>query len=382
MVTKRLSQGNRLEELDSLKGIGAIVIALIRHFRGFWWPGSSSLFYKVPVLWQYAVHGEWFVELFYMLSGFAMYLGQRQIVENVRARGGGVSPYLRRRILRLYPAMWIVIAIAYVEQGIIRFMTGEFWVTGSLDFVHLLYAFMGIEHWLDCADTVIPALWFIGPLMMCYILFYALTTWKARRDLSWVVYALPVIVGAFLSGTDWSFAFLNQRMGRGLFAFFLGVLLRIAMDTMEKRKDTRKLEHQICKVMLAILIFIGITYFFNRYIEKKYQIAYNICGDMRLLHTLILFPVLIFLSLKWRPLQKILKLRPLVFLGKIAFCIYLLHEPLYYLIHIIQIGFGLLLDTTTVSFYALVSISLILLSSLFWFFLEQPLTKYFSKKLM
>lgn len=295
--------------------------------------------------------------------------------------GGTFSRYLRKRIIRIYPVMYIMITIAYVEQWIIRSMTGETWIAGSLDFLHLLYAFMGIEHWMDCSGPVILALWFIGPLMMCYILFYALTRWRGYRNLSWPVYVLPALAGAFLSGTDWAFAFLNQRMGRGLFGFFLGVLLCIAVEAIEKSKNAERLEQNICKIMLGTLIFMGMAYCLNRHLEKKFQITYNICGDRRLFLTLVFFPMFIFLSLKWMPLHKILQWKFLIYLGRISLSIYLLHEPLYFFIHIIQLATGLPADTASLSFFVIIAAILILLSALSWAFLEQPLQKYLDSKL-
>ena len=91
MLTNRSIYEGRLQELDSLKGIGAIVIAFFFHYKDFWCGGETNLFYQVPVLWNLAMHGQWFVELFFMLSGFTTSLSwNRKKLETGGGRFRGI----------------------------------------------------------------------------------------------------------------------------------------------------------------------------------------------------------------------------------------------------------------------------------------------------
>lgn len=101
--------------------------------------------------------------------------------------------------------MLVAIVLAYSSQWTIRLLTGETWISGGLSLLNLYYALLGIERWIQCNDPVIPALWFIGPLMACSILFFIL----ANAQRSKAIFAAPVLLGAFLSGTEWTFAFFN-----------------------------------------------------------------------------------------------------------------------------------------------------------------------------
>lgn len=376
MLTNRSIYEGRLQELDSLKGIGAIVITFFFHYKDFWCGGETNLFYQVPVLWNLAMHGQWFVELFFMLSGFTTSLSWNR--KKLETGGGSFSRYFLKRVFRIYPSMLVAIVLAYSSQWTIRLLTGETWISGGLSLLNLYYALLGIERWIQCNDPVIPALWFIGPLMACSILFFIL----ANAQRSKAIFAAPVLLGAFLSGTEWTFAFFNQRMGRGLFSFFLGVLLCIAMEAMENNRNRNALERFICFAMLFWLAFVWMICGLNLYAVKRFQAPVGILGDYRLFLSLAVFPCVIYLAVKWNPLHWLLCRSGLVVLGKLSFGIYLWHEPVYYWIQIARIKAGCLKDTTTVGFFALAAILVLTTATVSYCFLEKPAGAYLEKKIL
>ncbi len=368
----------RMGEIDALKGIGAVVIALLFHYKDFWAPGEANPMFGIPVLWHLVAQGKWFVELFFMLSGFMLYRGyKRKIME-----AGGGTRFFIKRFVRILPVMVLAVLAAWALQWTIKWITGSVWLgsNASLDIWHLFYALLGLQHLLDTAANIIPASWFIGPLFACYFLFWFFTKYAVKRDNGWVIYMVPFAVGIMLSSVDWmGHPLINQSMGRGLLNFFLGVLLCVAMDAIESGKGPS--ERTVTGAVLCLCAILTATYGLNRWECRALQIEMNFVGDYRLVYTFVIFPVLIWLSIKWKPLNKLLNIRCLGFLGQISFSMYMWHQPLYYLIHLVQLKSGFPQDTTTMTFFCTVAALLIAVSTLSFYLLEKPTQKYLYRKL-
>lgn len=87
----------RINSIDSLKGISCLVIAFLWHYlniqsrsEGMPFQSIFNVFYNV---------GQYFVELFFMISGFVMaYCYKDKIDEEMK-----FFPYMAKRYKHLYP---------------------------------------------------------------------------------------------------------------------------------------------------------------------------------------------------------------------------------------------------------------------------------------
>ncbi len=95
-------------ELDSLRGVAALVV-LLNHFHLAWLvagaPAWLQHFRVNPLLWL-LVDGHASVMLFFMLSGFVLML------PHLRGSGQSYPIFVVRRILRIYPTFWAALAFA------------------------------------------------------------------------------------------------------------------------------------------------------------------------------------------------------------------------------------------------------------------------------
>lgn len=85
----------RIKELDSLRGIAALMVVLYHYTFRFHEKYSYSFLYDV-FNFEYGHLG---VELFFMISGFVIYMS----IKNIN------SPldFLKKRFYRLYPLFWL-----------------------------------------------------------------------------------------------------------------------------------------------------------------------------------------------------------------------------------------------------------------------------------
>ncbi|HEX7069306.1 MAG TPA: acyltransferase [Rhodothermales bacterium] len=103
-----LGQPARLECLDALRGIAALVVFVQHAFSMFPMPERALLagvFFRIE---HRLFSGAAAVDLFFVLSGFVLtlpYVG-------ARPKAMSYADFIVRRITRLYPAFWIAVAVA------------------------------------------------------------------------------------------------------------------------------------------------------------------------------------------------------------------------------------------------------------------------------
>lgn len=98
--------------LNGIKGLASLEIACIYHLATINYPYKSGEipFENVfPFTWCYQKGGI-FVELFLLLSGFlAFYVYSEKIAE-----GMSFTQYMKRRVMRIFPLMWITLGTTVI----------------------------------------------------------------------------------------------------------------------------------------------------------------------------------------------------------------------------------------------------------------------------
>lgn len=101
----------RIGILDGLRLCAALMVVLYHYvaFGGGWEGSQAQLF---PVLFRPSAYGWLGVELFFMISGFVICMS---------SWGRSVSHFFTSRVIRLFPAYWLAIA---VTTAVVFFMPG------------------------------------------------------------------------------------------------------------------------------------------------------------------------------------------------------------------------------------------------------------------
>jgi exopolysaccharide production protein ExoZ len=186
--------GVHLPVLDELKG-WAMLLVILYHGGGV-------------LGWTNWLHGEVGVDLFLIISGFTLVHTSRDL-----------SPgrFLRRRILRIYPAYWVALATFLVLGGVYY----EAWRTADNIVAHVLgiHAYYRMLYFADINDSF----WFISLIIAAYGVF--LLVRRKLADVGWIAglgLLLFAAVNRFYVAIDAAGAI--GHLGMRVPSFFVGLV--------------------------------------------------------------------------------------------------------------------------------------------------------------
>jgi peptidoglycan/LPS O-acetylase OafA/YrhL len=199
LTLERPAQG-RLPVLDELKGL-AILLIVLYHAGGV-------------LMWNNYLHGDVGVDIFVILSGIGLAYGSAY---------PGAGAFLRRRLLRILPAYWLVLTAAL-------FFNRHF---QQLDYsaANIVLHYLGIHGWFGdvYAMSIVDSFWFITLILSFYGAYPFLHRLLDDPVKLLCVGAVISVVAAFawfLTGQGGSFGHLGLRLPGFFYGLLLGRLLR------------------------------------------------------------------------------------------------------------------------------------------------------------
>lgn len=185
------TQSKRITELDSLRGLAALIVMLFHYGWRFgeMFPGATHL--TLPVQW-----GAYGVHLFFAISGFVIFM--------TLDRTKTVADFVVSRFSRLYPVYWACIAITMAVLAMLPVteLNQPLWVAMiDLSMVQSLFKVASVDgvYWSLfvelCFYACMTGLWRIGLLRRPE---WVLIGWIGLKILWAAVPALPYTIGALL----------------------------------------------------------------------------------------------------------------------------------------------------------------------------------------
>jgi peptidoglycan/LPS O-acetylase OafA/YrhL len=287
-----LNQGNRIIELDSLRGIAAIMVVIYhytsRFFEIFKLPNTA--FYKFSF-------GHLGVELFFMISGFVILMSLDKVSNGWE--------FIKKRFLRLYPSYWVAVLFTFAVLSIVGLPGRETTTVQALVNLTMLHEFFGIPH----VDGVY---WSLTVELSFYALVFLSLFFNKSLFIKWG-WVLLLILSIIVFVKSASFFSSNTFILKYFHLFYAGSVFYAWR---------RKLLSVFLIIPLLLLTI------FHEY----------------LLHGLIFMKPILFFYLLFIALQfNLLRYFPnkvFLFLGFISYPLYLLHQNLGYLIifHLTKFG--------------------------------------------
>jgi peptidoglycan/LPS O-acetylase OafA/YrhL len=331
---------DRIAALDGLRGILALSVFLhhgiIAHayHGGQPWVAPASHFDNLV--------GNGAVALFFMITAY-LFWGR------VRARGGQLSwgRFFRRRIGRLapmyYAAVGLLFLIVAVESDVAVRVPGP--VLAEQLGRWLGFGFLGFPDINGVKETytTLGTLWSLQYEWIFYLALPALAFVYARIGSGWPIY-LAVFAYSLTDG------------GRAFYAFFATGC--VAVHILETREPTKKA--LVLWSATGVVSLLALGWFFH-----------SAAGPLQ---ALLLLPVFVAALQAVGP-WTVLRCRPLRFLGRISYSVYLLHHPLIHVFAGLLIGFAgyAALDAYQLyGFIVLMGLGVIALSTLTFIGLEKP----------
>ncbi|HVW98171.1 MAG TPA: acyltransferase [Mucilaginibacter sp.] len=334
----------RFKELDCLRGVASLSIVFFHFFAG---TKAFDIYFK---------YGGTTVDLFFIISGFVIFL-------SVRNNNSWID-FVKKRVLRLYPTYWICLTITTLSiilnhyflstdnQGLFfRFLTnftmfqyyfkvddmdGPYWTLAIELMFYLLIAFLLLLNGLNKIEIIGVLILSLSVfLYFCLLPYYPLIYHSINR-------AFPLI-------NHWPM-------------FFAGILFY------KQKKDKETI---LRYVLIVVCFFVGLLVF------RKASRTADFISIFQYGIVLTIYFLLFFLLVK--DLLKFINFNFFIFLGNISYTLYLIHQ---------YIGRDLLLKNITnyTKLYWGVGCLLSVLFSVFLsivitYYLEPPLRKILKKSL-
>ena len=250
------------------------------------------------------------VELFFWSSGYFMHLKYSGQIKEEKIC---FNEYIKKRLRKIYPIYFISLLIAIFLRGflykdrkitfwdlivnVLTLNTGVFYIDGS-----------------EWRNDIGWATWYIGVLVILYILFFYINKLIRDKDNKTIVYLLLIIIGINGMGVGNSFLY-NFYVQRGVVGFFSGAL--IALQFSECRLSSIKFKN-IC--------YIGFTFSLVMFLETLHQ---QQLGNAKIIAIFdcVLMPLLFIVVQNCVWLGKLLNMRCVKNAGALSTYIYFFHYP-------------------------------------------------------
>ncbi|ACU64512.1 acyltransferase family protein [Chitinophaga pinensis] len=299
-------QGKRFEALDSFRGICALLVVCYH----------ARILLSVAEL-PFFRHANYFVEFFFVLSGFVMYhtYGAKTMDSN------RFKDYLTSRFFRIYPmhilVLTVVIGLEFMkllgQQKGFYFNNAAF--TASADPKYILPNILLIQAWVSESAALsfnVPS-WSISIEFYLYIIFGVLM-WKAGKMKNIFFVAIVLVAGTLIMINQLP---LTDQAMRGLLCFFAGCLSYMAYKKIAFI-NSNKLLFTILELVLALLII--------------YTIVADFSGVYKGIVTTLLFCVtIITFAVEGGAISALLRNKVFTYLGKLSYSIYITHYIIYFL---------------------------------------------------
>lgn len=323
---------SRISELDALRGLAVIIVALFHFTTKFEELYTKNLTTKFEF-----EFGHYGVQLFFIISGFVIF----KTINSIRSS----NEFIYKRFIRLFPLFWVCVSITYSLTYFLPpgFNRSIFDYLASLTMIPALIGFKPIDgvYW-----SLIPELFFYLLILILYrfgflkpknqnLLYGFLLLWLLLCALNFI-FDLPSFIETFLV-LKYGYLFVS---GINFFIIF------------EKR--SKFINHFIIFLSLVITL---------------------LSNDIGLILSVTLFFSIFYLFV-YGHIKKI-AIKPLLFIGEISYAFYLLHQFIGYTIQYNLISLGVK------NYYFLILTPIFLcigLSYLVTAYIEKPMINFLKSK--
>lgn len=350
----------RIYSIDSLKGISCCVIAFIWHYLNMQYKTAGMPLYNI--LAPLYDNGQYFVELFFMISGFVIAYCYRNKIQN----GEDFLPYIKKRFEHLYPLFFTTLMVMLIMQYFYYQVTATYYVY-KVSAWHLILNILCIQSgWFNTEQSFNGPAWCISVEIFLYILYY-ITTKVTRNDKNaYTITNLAIFVTSmfFVYFKPCNLPILNLFMMRGISCFYAGTLICELNDRIPCEKKSLLSSMSLIGLVIGrvAMPFLGLNFWET---QAKGQIGL----------ILLQWPIILFAVINFKSMRKIMEIKPLVFLGKISMDIFLWHIPVQLLIKTVDAMLDLNINYSSVSVW-LLYIALTFVVSIVSYYLFKKIRKH------
>jgi len=355
-----IEQNKRLEHLDSLRGIAAVLVSISHCF--FVVSGPSALGIN-------ALLGPGSVLFFFLLSGFVL---GKSIINNPVDNLHKYLAYLTRRCFRLFPMVFVSV-LFYSIIALFPHLPANSFLSGKTLWMDSCVFSQSIVWWLKelflISKNLSPVLWSMQVELCCSIILpliiFCGNKYKFTENIEIIILSILAffMTGAYCSGV--SFYLPDNIFTSSPFHYFFAFYLGYTINRYQYLFQNVNQEFSSLILFLSFLALIPVGSTGENFISK------NIGLQVSLL-VLMAFILGLLIPCKNTIIKKILMCKPLLVLGRCSYSYYILHGAvIYFVLFCITSYFGFVLKRPVILISALI------------FLLTLPITfilSYFSQK--
>lgn len=309
--------GNRYRSLDAIRGLAALAVVLF-HYRNHF--GAAPFQGVLQPVYQ---RGLIFVDVFFVMSGYLLmtiYAGRRDF-----------WALAWRRIARLVPLHWLMLAVVTILQHLIVRRYGSPFIYTPNDAYHFLLNLVllhcsGLSHGFSFDG---PA-WSISVEWLVNLMLFALLASGVRR-VALAACALSLLAllalwhhGRSLLAVGMYRGYLDALLLRGIVGFFAGValtrLVPLAPRTRALRPAWERAVGHCWDALLAISVVALYVFMASNTVASRPGADFAV--------GLVVIPALVAGAVHGRWAARLLAVAPLQWLGQISYSLYLVHFPM------------------------------------------------------
>ena len=274
--------------------------------------------------------------------------------------------YIIKRIKKLYPLFFFSLILVSILEIWHKHLTGKTFKYSNFDcwhfFINLILCQDGI---FGIEKSFNGPSWCLSICFILYIIHFIVMYFSKEKKNAIYIYIFLMFFGLTIISMRFNYPFLlNSSFGRGLSCFSIGVIL--ANIYLNSHRLNTNLIGYIGLIILELYYYIYIS---------RYKI---ILGKNTFIFEMIISPFIILSTLYVSWLNKLLSMKPMIFLGSLSINIYLLHFIIQCIIINIDYSFKLKLEYSLKKTWFLYCYSTILVSAIYNKFVEKGINNLLS----
>ncbi len=297
-----MSKAHKFDSLTGLKGLFSLIIVFFHTLP------QTPLIDAIPLTSLIRNYGGGIGNYFFFItSGFLISFGYK---ERIVAKEISFGSFLVKRLQKIYP-LYILSNLAALLVTMLQFGPSAINLK-NIVFTVLLQNGGGLE----AAYPYNGPSWFLSALFVCYMAFFfasyhgkSATHYRCMIAFG-IIWGYSVLTGRFF--VPLSFA----HHGGSFFSFFTGCALAELYPFISQKEYK-----WLTPVSILVLVFSGVL--------LLYYGVDVISGDFNVAFAFLICPLILYLALDCKPIRLVLQIKPIMFLGKISFSIYLWHFVVY-----------------------------------------------------
>lgn len=357
---KRINMSNTRKSLYGMRLLFALGVTIF-HYSSLMAVHHDDITQPFFSILKYAyTSGGLGVEIFFIISGFTFYwIYSDKIVKKEIC----FKHYCINRISRIFPIYYFSTITLLVIKHLSVFLNKDVMPECNVfdySLSTILTNLIGLRSGIFNREAVPynPAAWSLSVEIFLYLLFFiTMTIIKLNKWLSNICILFYIGIGMFVLIFETHYPILNSMVARGMICFFIGGLLYYLQEIIEKKKFNKELTMISCWI-LAVSLY-----------TKIYSDYY--------IQIFLIFPIFLLLCLNCSAINMVLGNKIFVLGGKISYSIYLMQYPVMVFMYLLE-QFDLINCTTKYGFI-IYWITLLLVSTLTYYFIEVPSLKLIRK---